>query len=69
MQESAIRAAVEAVESAERDLRNALDERNAVFAAARASGMTWRAIALASGMTEHGIRKALGYRREPPVPA
>lgn len=65
MSEQAIRAAVEAVQRAEQDLHTALERRNDAFAAARASGMTWRAIALAAGMTDHGVRKALGYKRDP----
>ena len=48
----AITSAVELIERATRDRDNALR-------AARDNGHTWRAIAEAAGMTEHGVRLAL----------
>jgi len=36
----------------------ARERRNAAIRDARAAGHTWRAIALAAGMTEHGVRLA-----------
>lgn len=38
-------------------------ERLEAMGAARASGATWRAIAAAAGMTENGVRKAIGFHR------
>lgn len=61
--ETAIRAAAAAVAAAERQLEQAKLTRNVEMEKARADGTTWRAIATAAGMTEHGVRKALGYRR------
>ena len=40
------------------DLATARDRRNRAIRDARGSGHTWRAIALAAGMTEHGVRLA-----------
>lgn len=40
-------------------------ERVKAMLAARAAGATWRAIAAAAGMTENGVRKALGHKRDP----
>ena len=41
------------------DAQDALARRDEAMAAARADGSTWRSIALAAGMTEHGVRYAL----------
>ena len=38
-------------------------ERLEAMQSARGAGATWRAIAAAAGMTENGVRKALGYHR------
>ena len=38
-------------------------ERLQAMQAARTAGATWRAIAAAAGMTENGVRKALGFKR------
>ena len=40
------------------ELTLARDNRNRAIRQARAGGHTWRAIALAAGMTEHGVRLA-----------
>ena len=48
----AIASAVDLIERATRD-------RNTAMRAARDNGHTWRAIAEAAGMTEHGVRLAL----------
>lgn len=41
----------------------AAEHRDEAMRAAREDGATWREIATAAGMTEHGVRKALGYTR------
>ena len=38
-------------------------ERLQAMQAARGAGATWRAIAAAAGMTENGVRKAVGFHR------
>lgn len=42
---------------ATRQIARAVDRRNREIALARAAGATWREIALATGITDHGIRK------------
>ena len=42
--------------------RQALHDRDAAMRAAREAGHTWRSIAIAADMTEHGVRKALARR-------
>ena len=37
--------------------RDSLTKRDAAIVAAREAGATWRAIAAAAGLTEHGCRK------------
>ena len=49
---AAITSTVDRIERATRD-------RDAAMRAARGNGHTWRAIADAAGMTEHGVRWAL----------
>ena len=44
-------------------IETARADRLEAMQAARAGGATWRAIAAAAGMTENGVRKAIGYRR------
>lgn len=39
--------------------------RNELIRQARSNGHTWREIALAAGMTEQGVRFAIGYKRDP----
>lgn len=51
------------VQRLDRDRRSAADQRDAAMKAARESGCTWREIAIAAGMTDHGVRKAVGYTR------
>lgn len=46
---------------AARAIRRATDARNAAIVAARDAGATWRAIALATGLTEPGVLRI--YRR------
>lgn len=40
----------------------AIHDRDAAMRAAREAGHTWRSIAIAADMTEHGVRKALARR-------
>lgn len=62
---AAVRDAAASVSAAEDRLDQAKAARNEAMAAARAAGLTWRSIALAAGMTDHGVRKALAYHRTP----
>lgn len=41
----------------------AAEHRDEAMRAAREDGATWREIATAAGMTDHGVRKAIGYHR------
>ena len=49
-------------------MTNAHQRRNNYMRAARESGATWRTIALAAGMTEHGVRHALTHTAAAPGP-
>lgn len=62
--EDQIRHSVMQVSTAEQELDQALQARNDLMRRARAAGWTWRSIANAAGLTEHGVRKALDYRRD-----
>ena len=44
-------------------IETARTERLQAMQAARTAGATWRAIAAAAGMTENGVRKAVGFHR------
>lgn len=61
--EVGVREAAAAVSTAEDHLDQLKAQRNQAMADARAAGLTWRAIAAAAGMTEHGVRKALAHSR------
>ena len=54
---------VERVAELTERIESARVERLEAMQSARGVGATWRAIAAAAGMTENGVRKALGYRR------
>ena len=45
----------------------ALADRDTAMRAARAAGHTWAAIAEAAQLTPHGVRFALGYKRDEKV--
>ena len=54
---------VERVAELTERIETARVERLQAMQAARGAGATWRAIAAAAGMTENGVRKALGFKR------
>lgn len=51
--------ALEAVTANVQKIQSAREQRDEAMRAARDAGATWRSIALAAGMTEQGVRKAL----------
>lgn len=53
------------IAKAREQIERSIIERNEAMRAARQSGETWADIAAAAGMTPNGVRKALGFRREP----
>ena len=52
------------VRQAVADQQSATERRDQAMRDARDAGATWQAIADAAGMTPHGVRYALGYKRE-----
>lgn len=58
---------LERVTHAVGQIANAIEERDIAMRAARETGQTWQAIADAARMTPHGVRYALGVKRDKPT--